>query len=42
MNYEAKRWLNLGLGYTMTDKDSNQADTSFKKNTILMTVQGSL
>ncbi|MEH6446821.1 MAG: outer membrane beta-barrel protein [Oceanospirillaceae bacterium] len=42
VNYEAKRWLNLGLGYTMTDKDTNQADASFKKNTLMMTVQGSL
>jgi hypothetical protein len=42
MNYEPKRWLNLGLGYTLTDTDSNLETANFKKNTILFTVQGSL
>ncbi len=41
-NYEPQRWLNLGLGYTLTDTDSNLSTASFKKNTIMFTVQGSL
>ncbi len=41
-NYEPQRWLNLGLGYTLTDTDSNLTTASFKKNTIMFTVQGSL
>ncbi|EPJ45573.1 MAG: hypothetical protein OFPII_25880 [Osedax symbiont Rs1] len=42
LNYEARRWLNWGLGYTFTDKDSNLAGSSFKKNTLMFTVQSSL
>ncbi|NRA22666.1 MAG: outer membrane beta-barrel protein [Oceanospirillaceae bacterium] len=42
LNYEMKRWLNLGLGYTYTDKDSNINALSFKKNSIMFTVQASL
>ncbi len=42
LNYEARRWLNWGIGYTLTDKDSNLAGGSFKKNTLMFTVQSSL
>jgi len=42
INHETRRWLNLGLGYTMVDKDSNQAGSSFKKNILMFTLQGSL
>jgi len=42
INHETRRWLNLGLGYTMVDKDSNLAGSSFKKNVLMFTAQGSL
>ncbi|MCJ8341129.1 MAG: outer membrane beta-barrel protein [Pseudomonadales bacterium] len=42
INHETRRWLNLGLGYTMVDKDSNVTGGSFKKNILMFTVQGSL
>jgi hypothetical protein len=42
LNHELKRWLNFGVGYTHTDSDSNLAGSSFKKNTLLFTVQASL
>jgi len=42
INYETKRWLNFGIGYTLTDKDSNVSNVSFKKNTVMLTAQGSL
>jgi hypothetical protein len=42
LNYETRRWLNFGIGYTLTDKDSNFNNVSFKKNTVMLTAQGSL
>jgi hypothetical protein len=42
VNFETKRWLNMGLGYTIIDRKSNFNDRSFEKNTLLLTVQMSL
>ncbi|EPJ56271.1 MAG: hypothetical protein OFPI_00610 [Osedax symbiont Rs2] len=42
LNYETRRWLNLGLGYTMIEKNSNVSDGSFKKNILMFTLQGTL
>jgi len=42
INHETRRWLNLGLGYTMIDKDSNITGASFKKNILMFTIQGAL
>ncbi len=42
VNHETRRWLNLGLGYTIVDKNSNLSGSSFKKKAIIFTVQGSL
>ena len=41
-NHDTKRWLNLGVGYTFTDKNSDLANSSYKSNEITFTAQGSL
>lgn len=42
VDYDMKRWLNFGLDYVHSERDSNQADLDYKKNTVYLTVQGSL
>jgi len=42
VNYEARRWINLGLGYTKTTKNSNFSNSSFKRNIIMFSLQASL
>ena len=42
LNHDTKRWLNLGVGYIMTDKDSTETGSSYKTNEIKFTLQASL
>jgi len=42
VNFETKRWLNMGVGYTIIDRESNLDDRSYEKNTLMLTVQMSL
>ena len=42
LNHDTRRWLNLGVGYTFTDKNSDLADSSYKSNEITFTLQASL
>ena len=42
VDYEMRRWLNFGLDYIYSERDSNDAGLDFEKNTIFITVQGSL
>jgi len=42
LNHDTQRWLNLGLGYTLTDKNSNVTGNSYKTNEIMFTLQASL
>ena len=37
-----KRWLNFGLDYVYSERNSNQANLDYEKNTVYLTVQGSL
>ncbi|MGB0664068.1 MAG: outer membrane beta-barrel protein [Pontibacterium sp.] len=41
-NYELKRWLSVGVGYTHTDVESTLAGSSSTKNVVSLTLQGSL
>jgi hypothetical protein len=42
LNHDTKRWLNLGIGYILIDKDSNLTGSSYKSNEITFTLQASL
>ena len=42
VTYKMRRWLDFGLDYSYSDRDSNVADTDYDKNAIYFTVQGSL
>lgn len=42
VDYDMKRWLNFGMDYVYSERDSNQADLDYEKNTLYLTVQGSL
>jgi polysaccharide biosynthesis protein VpsM len=42
LNYEARRWLSLNLGYTYSDNDSNIAVQDWDRNLVLLTVLMSL
>ena len=42
VDYDVRRWLNFGLDYVYSERDSNQANLDYERNTIFLTVQGSL
>lgn len=42
VTYKMRRWLDLGLDYNYSDRDSNVAGTDYDKNAIYLTLQGSL
>lgn len=42
MTYEMRRWLDVGLGYTRRDNDSNRANRDYKRNIYALTFNASL
>lgn len=42
VNYDFRRWLTAGLGYTYSDRDSNFDGFGSSSNVFMMTVQGSM
>lgn len=42
LTYEARRWLDLGVGYTYTDKASDVKDERYTRNIFAFTVNASL
>jgi hypothetical protein len=42
VTYKMRRWLDLGLDYNYSDRDSNIADTDYDKNAVYLSLQGSL
>lgn len=42
LTYQARRWLDVGVGYTYADNDSNAKDQSYKRNIYALTVSASL
>lgn len=42
VTYQARRWLDVGLGYTYADNDSDVANESFKRNIYALTFNASL
>jgi hypothetical protein len=42
VDYDVRRWLNFGVDYVYSERDSNQANLDYERNTIFLTVQGSL
>lgn len=42
LNHDTKRWLNLGIAYTLRDKDSNFPGRSYQSNEVTFTLQASL
>lgn len=42
VTFKMHRWLDLGLDYNYSDRDSNIADTDYDKNTVYFSLQGSL
>jgi hypothetical protein len=43
LNYDTKRWLNLGIAYTLKDRDSNALlPRSYQSNEVTFTLQASL
>lgn len=42
LNYEMRRWLDIGIGYTYADKDSTAAGESYKRNIYAISFTASL
>ena len=42
LTYQARRWLDVGVGYTYADNDSNVRNESYKRNIYALTVSASL
>ena len=42
VTYEMRRWLDVGLGYTRRDNDSNRATRDYKRNIYALTFNASL
>ncbi|MAY43407.1 MULTISPECIES: outer membrane beta-barrel protein [unclassified Neptuniibacter] len=42
VTYKMRRWLDLGLDYNYSDRESNVAGTDYDKNSVYLTLQGSL
>lgn len=42
LTYQARRWLDLGVGYTYTDNDSDAKNESYTRNIFAFTVNASL
>jgi hypothetical protein len=42
LNHDTKRWLNLGISYTLEDLDSNSPLRSYQSNEITVSLQASL
>ncbi|WP_415883610.1 outer membrane beta-barrel protein [Neptuniibacter sp. QD34_54] len=42
VTYQLQRWLDLGIDYSYTERESNQAGLDYEKNAVYFTVQGSL
>ena len=42
VDYDMRRWLNFGVDYIYSERESNQANLDYEKNTVYLTVQGSL
>lgn len=42
VDYDMRRWLNFGVDYIYSERESNQANLNYEKNTVYFTVQGSL
>ena len=42
MTYEMRRWLDVGLGYTRRDNDSNVDSRDYKRNIYALTFNASL
>jgi hypothetical protein len=42
LNYNSRRWLNLGVAYTLRDKDSNFPNLSYQSNEIAFTLRASM
>ena len=42
VNYQARRWLDLGLGYTFTNNSSDVKSERYKRNVYALTVSASL
>ncbi|MCE2595103.1 outer membrane beta-barrel protein [Motilimonas cestriensis] len=38
LNYDIRRWLNLGMGYRVTEKDSTAANIGYDKNVFFISV----
>ncbi len=38
LNYDLRRWVNLGVGYRLTNKDSNQDNLDYDKNVFFISV----
>ncbi len=42
LTYKARRWLDVGIGYTYSENDSDVAGESFERNVFALTVNASL
>ncbi len=42
LTYKMRRWLDIGVGYTYTDNNSDAADQSYKRNVYMVSLTGSL